>query len=72
MRTLDDVKTMIEHAKLNVNNLTGITQTIYFSSEVDESNDFKLLELNSHLSSAIEEGQTISFKGRMANCVAIL
>lgn len=63
---MDEVKSMIDHAKLNEKNLTNVTQTIYFST-ANEKNEYKLLELNSHLLSAIEEGQNISFKGMIGN-----
>lgn len=63
MRSLDDVRTMIHHAKLNERNLTGTTQTIYFATPTEDTNDFKLLELNPHLLSVIEQGDTLCFKG---------
>lgn len=54
---------MINHAKLNEKNLTEITQTLYFSVAKNVDSDFKLLEVNPHILSAIEENQTVCFKG---------
>lgn len=53
---------MIKLAKLNEKHLTELTQVIYYGD--DEDNDeWKLLELNSSLLAAVEEGQVLSFKG---------
>lgn len=54
---------MIKHAKLNAKNLTTITQSLYYPLEEHEGNDFKLLEINSHLMAAIEKGENLYFKG---------
>lgn len=66
MRSMADVKSMIAHAKLNEKNLTETTQTLYFAASTDET-DYKLLELNSHILSAIENGEDLYFKGRRPN-----
>lgn len=53
---------MIKLAKLNENHLTELTQVIYYGDN-ENSDDWKLLELNEPLLSAIEEGQVLAFKG---------
>lgn len=53
---------MIKLAKLNEKHLTDLTQVIYYG-DMENSPDWKLLELNGALQSAIEEGQVLSFKG---------
>lgn len=62
-RTSDDIKSMIKLAKLNEKHLTDVTQVIYYG-EMDNSDDWKLLELNDPLLSAIEQGQVLAFKGK--------
>lgn len=54
---------MIKLAKLNEKHLTDLTQVIYYG-ETENSDDWKLLELNDPLMSAIEQGQVLAFKGK--------
>lgn len=53
---------MIKLAKLNEKHLTELTQVIYYDN-TENSDDWKLLELNGVLQSAVEEGQVLCFKG---------
>lgn len=53
---------MIKLAKLNEKHLTELTQVIYYG-DMENNPDWKLLELNGALQSAIEEGQVLAFKG---------
>lgn len=53
---------MIKLAKLNEKQLTDVTQVIYYG-DAENDPDWKLLELNGALLAAVEEGQTLSFKG---------
>lgn len=53
---------MIKLAKLNEKHLTELTQVIYYG-DMENSPDWKLLELNGALQAAIEEGQVLCFKG---------
>lgn len=53
---------MIKLAKLNEKHLTDLTQVIYYG-DMENSPDWKLLELNGTIQSAIEEGQVLCFKG---------
>lgn len=63
MRTVNDVKSIIKHAKLDEKTLTEITQTIYFPDTDIHGAHLKLLELNPDLLAEIEEGRSVSFKG---------
>lgn len=53
---------MIKLAKLSEKQLTDVTQVVYYG-DMENSPDWKLLELNGLLVSAIEEGQVLAFKG---------
>lgn len=70
-RTSDDIKSMIKLAKLNEKNLTELTQAIYYGVSDSEGSKYKLLELNGHLLTAIEEGQTLQFKGGLNEKVVL-
>lgn len=59
---MDDVKSMIKLAKLRENQLTDLTQVIYYG-ENEADPDWRLLELNPDLLKAIEEKKDLSFKG---------
>lgn len=61
-RTSEDIKSMIKIAKLSERQLTEVTQVLYCGESVNNP-DWKLLELNNTLLSAIEEGQVLAFKG---------
>ena len=64
MRTVDDVKLIINHAKLDQRNLTNISQAIYYpNTDDDKLGNFKLLEVDAHIMGQIKEGQTLAFKG---------
>lgn len=58
---------MIKLAKLNEKHLTEVTQVIYYSDKETSAADWKLLELNTHLLSAIEGGETLFFKGQFSH-----
>lgn len=62
---------MIKLAKLNEKHLTELTQAIYCGECDGDSSKFKLLEVNEHLLSAIEEGQTLHFKGGLNEKVVL-
>lgn len=53
---------MIKLAKLNEKHLTELTQVLY-CGDLENSDDWKLLELNGPIQAAIEEGQVLCFKG---------
>lgn len=54
VRTLEDVKKVIEHAKLSENDLQQNIQPIYFDKKFE---NYKLLELNEHVLSDLKCGQ---------------
>lgn len=55
VRTAEDVKIVIEHAKLSVNDLKPNVQPIYFCEKFES---YKLLELDEHILSELKCGQT--------------
>jgi len=57
-RTAEDVKVVIEHAKLSENDLKPNVQPIYFGEKFEE---YKLLELDEHILSDLKCGQTCVF-----------
>ncbi|KAG8332275.1 Sister chromatid cohesion protein DCC1 [Homalodisca vitripennis] len=61
VRTPEDVKVMIKHAKLEEKDIKPITQAIYFTNRTEE--DYKLLEINPLVISALKEGQKVVFRG---------
>lgn len=54
VRTPEDVKIMIKHAKLEEEDLKSLTQTIYFSNKSEE---YRLLEMNSSVIGSLQEGE---------------
>ncbi|XP_055838412.1 sister chromatid cohesion protein DCC1 [Episyrphus balteatus] len=63
IRNLEDVKEIINHARLDKRNLTPVTQSFYFPSKKTGNEKFRLLELNPHLLKSIRDGETLFFKG---------
>lgn len=62
-RTLEDVTQMLKYAKLDKNNLTDMTQAIYFPQDTADLDNFMLIELNPDLLKEIEGGETLYIKG---------
>jgi hypothetical protein len=54
VRTSEDVKTVIEHAKLSENDLKSNVQPIYFSDSFEK---YKMLELDEHILKDLKCGQ---------------
>ncbi|XP_055918039.1 sister chromatid cohesion protein DCC1 [Eupeodes corollae] len=63
IRTPEDVKQIIEFARMDERNLTPVTQSFYFPSNNCSNERFRLLELNPHLLKTIRDGGIMSFKG---------
>lgn len=57
-RTIEDVKKVIEHAKLSENDLKPNVQSLYFG---DKFESYKLLELDDHILADLKCGQTLVF-----------
>lgn len=55
VRTVEDMKKVIEHAKLVKNNLKPNVQPIYFGESFE---NYKLLELDEHILADLKCGQT--------------
>lgn len=55
MRTAEDVKKVIEHAKLSENDLKPNVQPIYFGEKFE---NYKLLQLDEHIMDDLKCGQT--------------
>ncbi|KAK9892257.1 hypothetical protein WA026_019058 [Henosepilachna vigintioctopunctata] len=62
-RTSQEIDEVLNLAKLKKNDLRPLTQTIYISENNVHHSDLKLFQLNNDLLGAIEEGQTLVFKG---------
>ncbi|XP_050434446.1 sister chromatid cohesion protein DCC1 [Adelges cooleyi] len=60
VRTVEDVKKVIEHAKLSEDDLKPNVQPIYFGEQFE---NYKLLELDDDILSDLKCGQTVVFKG---------
>ncbi|XP_008185811.1 sister chromatid cohesion protein DCC1 [Acyrthosiphon pisum] len=60
VRTAEDVKKVIEHAKLSENDLKPNVQPIYFGEKFE---NYKLLQLDEHILADLKCGQTVVFKG---------
>ena len=57
IRTVDEVKCLINHAKLTEEELVPLTQTLEFSIDFGEANeDVKLLELDKNLLESMKKG----------------
>ncbi|XP_037715860.1 sister chromatid cohesion protein DCC1 [Drosophila subpulchrella] len=63
IRTPEDVKVIVKHAKLDERQLTQLTQALYFPSADVDSDNLRLLELDGHMLEQIRDGQTLHFKG---------
>jgi len=61
-RTLEDVSTMVQHAKLIQSDLMPLTQIICFKNRL-MGEEFKLLEVSSDIANSIEEGDTLIVRG---------
>ena len=71
IRTPEDVKLIVKHAKLDERNLTKITQALYFPSASTVVDNLKLLELDAHMMTQIREGQTLHLKGGLNEKVVL-
>jgi len=58
VRTAEDVKKVIEHAKLSENDLKPNVQPIYFGEKFE---NYKLLQLDEHILADLKCGQTYDF-----------
>ncbi|KAL1115347.1 hypothetical protein AAG570_007377 [Ranatra chinensis] len=61
VRTIDDVKTVIGHAKLDSGELRPLTQVLYMG---ESTPDYRLLELTPEVAQALREGSELVFRGK--------
>uniref|UniRef100_A0A182WE63 Sister chromatid cohesion protein DCC1 n=1 Tax=Anopheles minimus TaxID=112268 RepID=A0A182WE63_9DIPT len=66
-RSIDDVRTIVRHAKLDHKNLTNIGQAIYYPAahEGQDLGNIKLLEVDDHILESITTGSEMCFKGAL-------
>uniref|UniRef100_A0A182PM12 Sister chromatid cohesion protein DCC1 n=1 Tax=Anopheles epiroticus TaxID=199890 RepID=A0A182PM12_9DIPT len=67
-RSIDDVRTIVQHAKLDHKNLTNTAQAIYYPREEEghDINNIKLLEVDEHILEEIQKGSgELCFKGAL-------
>lgn len=70
-RSVEDVHTIIQYAKLDHNNLTNTSQAIYYPDGDQDMSRLKLLEADDHILEQIKEGKSVSFKGALNEKVVI-
>ncbi|XP_068148264.1 sister chromatid cohesion protein DCC1 [Drosophila tropicalis] len=71
VRTPEDVRIIVKHAKLDERQLTQVTQALVYPSANIVADNLRLLELDSHMSEQIREGQTLHFKGGLHEKVVL-
>ncbi|XP_058117046.1 sister chromatid cohesion protein DCC1 [Anopheles ziemanni] len=66
-RTIDDVRLIVKHAKLDHKNLTNTAQAIYYPKEEPghDLGNIKLLEVDDHILQAVENNDEVCFKGAL-------
>ncbi|CAH1987360.1 unnamed protein product [Acanthoscelides obtectus] len=62
-RTLDEIKEILKHAKLQLDDLKTTSQTIYFTENNLYENNLKLLQLDATLLGEVSQGKTLYIKG---------
>ncbi|XP_070134062.1 sister chromatid cohesion protein DCC1 [Drosophila bipectinata] len=71
VRTPEDVKAIVKHAKLDERQLTQLTQALYYPSADVASENLRLLELDAHMLEQIRDGHTLHFKGGLNEKVVL-
>nr|XP_022319946.1 sister chromatid cohesion protein DCC1-like isoform X2 [Crassostrea virginica] len=61
-RTLEDINTVLEYAKLEASDVKPTVQCIYFSQQLDNQS-FKLLELNDTVLETLTNGEKVVIRG---------
>ncbi|XP_050067305.1 sister chromatid cohesion protein DCC1 [Anopheles maculipalpis] len=66
-RSIDDVRTIVRHAKLDHKNLTNVAQAIYYPTESEghDLSNIKLLEVDEHILGELKTGSEMCFKGAL-------
>ncbi|XP_034478107.1 sister chromatid cohesion protein DCC1 [Drosophila innubila] len=71
VRTPEDVRTIVKHAKMDERQLTQLTQALYYPGANVVSDNLRLLELDDHMLQQIRTGQTLHFKGGLHEKVVL-
>ncbi|XP_034102388.1 sister chromatid cohesion protein DCC1 [Drosophila albomicans] len=71
VRTAEDVRTIVKHAKMDERQLTQVTQALYYPDANVVSDNLRLLELDEHMLQQIRTGQTLHFKGGLHEKVVL-
>jgi len=71
VRTPEDVRAIVKHAKMDERQLTQLTQAIYYPSANVVSDNLRLLELDDHMLQQIRVGQSLHFKGGLHEKVVL-
>uniref|UniRef100_A0A182YRV5 Sister chromatid cohesion protein DCC1 n=1 Tax=Anopheles stephensi TaxID=30069 RepID=A0A182YRV5_ANOST len=72
-RSIDDVRTIVRHAKLDHKNLTNVAQAIYYPTESEHHDlgNIKLLEVDEHILGELKTGSEMCFKGALNEKVVL-
>lgn len=62
-RTLEDVQTLIQHAKLFDSDLQPLTQVLSFAPRHEVQGKYRFLELDTTLLNSLHKGQSLIFRG---------
>lgn len=69
VRNMEDLKAVLKHSKINVKNITNVSQAIYYPA--NEGSNLKLIELDKNLLKEIENGNKLYFKGGLKEQVIL-
>lgn len=69
VRNLGDLKSVLKFSKINVKNITNVSQALYYPS--NEGENLKLIELDKDLLAELENGKKLYFKGGLKEQVIL-
>ncbi|XP_052777613.1 sister chromatid cohesion protein DCC1-like [Mya arenaria] len=69
-RSLEDIASVLDFAKLDRSEIKSETQSVYFSEHLD-SESFRLLELDKAVLEAIENGEKVVLRGDKEDCAVL-
>lgn len=62
-RTINEIRTVIHHAKLEENELLPVTQILNFASRSEAVENYRLFQLDTKLLNVLEEGDSLVLRG---------
>ncbi|XP_049789210.1 sister chromatid cohesion protein DCC1 isoform X2 [Schistocerca nitens] len=62
-RTIDEIRTVIHHAKLEESELLPVTQILNFASRSEAVENYRLFQLDTKLLNTLEEGDSLVLRG---------